>query len=443
MPRSKPPRRGFRDGLAALLLLAIPVAAALLLVRGDATGREGGTGAQATLSLVDALGGADTVGYARALEPRPFVFPADHGPHPDFRSEWWYFTGNLEGEDGARYGFQFTIFRGALAPPPAQDGRPIAAARSPGEPDAAGATGANDEAEATATNAWDTRQVYLGHFAVTDAETGIFREFERYTRGAAGLAGAQASPLRVWLDDWELVEAPGDPGAGDAVWPMRLTARDTAVGLELELVPRKPPVLQGDRGLSQKGSEPGNASYYYSYTRLAAEGTVVVEGERRPVSGEAWLDREWSTSALSDGQVGWDWFALQLSDGRDVMVYQLRREDGTADSLSKGVVVASDGSSRTLPLDDFEVMPTGTWDSAIDGSTYPSGWTVRIPAEGIDLTVTPVIEDQELDVSYRYWEGAVDVEGTSNGGAVSGRGYVELTGYAGAEAGLRVSGEGG
>ncbi|MBT8402479.1 MAG: carotenoid 1,2-hydratase [Gemmatimonadetes bacterium] len=429
MSPSKPPRGGTRDGWAALLLLAIPVAAAVFLLRGDASGSGRGGDASATLSLVETLGGADTVGYARATEPRPFVFPADHGPHPDFRSEWWYFTGNLEGDDGARYGFQFTIFRGALGPPERASAG------------VAAVDGSEVASTADSSNDWDTRQVYLGHFAVTEARTGVFREFERYTRGSAGLAGAEVEPFRVWLDDWELVEMEGDPGAGDAVWPIRLTARDTAIGLELELVPRKPPVLQGDRGLSQKGSEPGNASYYYSYTRLGAEGTVIVEGEPRPVRGEAWLDREWSTSALSDGQVGWDWFALQLSDGRDVMVYQLRRADGSPDPLSKGVVVATDGSARTLPLDEFEVVPTGSWDSAIDGSTYPSGWTVRIPAEGIDLTVTPILDDQELDVSFRYWEGAVDVDGTSGGGDVTGRGYVELTGYAGADIGPR-SGEG-
>lgn len=376
--------------------------------------------ARATVSLVETLGGADTVGYARAVEPRAFDFPADHGPHPDFRSEWWYFTGNLDGPEGARYGFQFTIFRGALAPPRSSD------STAPG-----------------VDSPWDTRQVYLGHFTLTDVEGRTFREFERYSRGAAGLAGAEADPFRVWLDDWEVRSVSGDPGAGDPVWPLRLRARDTAVALDLELVPRKPLVLQGERGLSQKGSAPGNASYYYSYTRLQAAGTVGIEGRETPVLGTAWLDREWSTSALSDGQVGWDWFALQLSDGRDVMVYQLRRADGSPDPLSKGVVVDADGNARTVGLEAFEVEPIGSWASPIDGSVYPSGWRVRLPDEGLDLVVDPVLADQELDVSFRYWEGAVDVSGFADGAEVTGRGYVELTGYAGAEAGPRVSGTAG
>jgi predicted secreted hydrolase len=418
MDAPKYPLMSGRDWIAALLLLAIPVAEGVLLLRSDGSRVDRDGEVSASLSLEETLGGADTLGYARATEPRPFVFPDDHGAHPDFRSEWWYFTGNLDGDDGARYGFQFTIFRGALAPPAA-----------------GGAEFAVD------VNSWDTRQVYLGHFTVTDADGGVFREFERYTRGAAGLAGASTRPFRVWLDDWEVREAPGDPGDGDPVWPMRLSARDTAVALDLVLVPGKPPVLQGDRGLSQKGSEPGNASFYYSYTRLEAEGTVVIEGEPRPVRGSAWLDREWSTSALSDGQVGWDWFALQLADGRDVMVYQLRRADGSPDPLSKGVVVQADGSFATLPLEGFTVEVTGSWESPIDGSVYPSGWRVRIPDEDLDLRVTPVLDDQELDVSFRYWEGAVDVDGTSGGLDVAGRGYVELTGYAGAEVGPRA-GEG-
>jgi predicted secreted hydrolase len=435
MEPPKYPLMSGRDWLGVLLLLSIPIAEGVLLLSSDRSRRGSGDEVTATLSLEETLGGADTVGYARAMEPRPFVFPEDHGAHPDYRSEWWYFTGNLEDEEGARYGFQFTIFRGALAPPPAETGRAIPAGVTDGAMD-------GGSVSESALTSWDTRQVYLGHFTVTDVEGEAFREFERYTRGAAGLAGAESDPFRVWLDDWEVRSVPGDPGEGDPVWPMRLLARDTAVALDLELVPRKPPVLQGDRGLSQKGSAPGNASYYYSYTRLEAEGTVEVEGRPVPVRGTAWLDREWSTSALSDGQVGWDWFALQLSDGRDVMVYQLRRADGSPDPLSKGVVVQADGSARTLPLDAFEVEPTGSWASPIDGSVYPSGWRVRLPSEGLDLVVDPVLQDQELEVSFRYWEGAVDVTGSADGTEVTGRGYVELTGYAGAEAGPRL-GEGG
>lgn len=362
--------------------------------------------ARADLSLVETLGGADTVGYTRALEPRAFEFPTDHGSHDDFRSEWWYFTGNLDGVDGRRFGFQFTVFRGALAPP---------------DSDAPDSGGGDDP--------WSTRQVYLGHLTLTDGSGQTFTEVERYTRGAVGLAGATADPFRVWLDDWE-VSGPAEPRGPDPAWPMTLRARDQSIGLDLRLTPRKPVVLQGIDGLSRKGAEPGNASFYYSYTRLGAEGSVEVDGVSMPVTGSAWLDREWSTSALSEGLVGWDWFALQLSDGRDLMVYQLRGGDGSVDPRSDGVLVAGDGSPVHLSVGDFSLATTGRWSSPIDGSVYPSGWTIRVPDQGLDLAVTPVLDDQELNVSFRYWEGAVDVRGTADGRPVTGRGYVELTGYA-------------
>ncbi len=395
-------RSGLRRARALILLLpaVLPLGAC---GPGDRPGS--GTEVRADLSLIETLGGADTVGYARALEPRAFDFPADHGPHDDFRSEWWYFTGNLDGVDGRRFGFQFTVFRGALAPP-----------------DSGVAASTVDE------ETWSTRQVYLGHLTLTDGAGQTFTEVARYTRGSVGLAGASADPFRVWLDDWE-VRGPPEPRGSDPAWPMTLRARDESIGLDLRLTPRKPVVLQGVDGLSQKGAEPGNASFYYSYTRLEAEGSVEVDGVSMPVTGSAWLDREWSTSALSAGLVGWDWFALQLSDGRDLMVYQLRGEDGSVDPRSDGVLVAGDGAALHLSVGDFSLVATGQWSSPIDGAVYPSGWTIRVPDEGLDLTVTPVLEDQELNVSFRYWEGAVDVRGTAGGRPVSGRGYVELTGY--------------
>jgi predicted secreted hydrolase len=382
----------------------------------------GGTDVNPSLSLVETLGGLDTAGYARALEAREFLFPEDHGPHEDFRTEWWYVTGNLDAEDGRTFGFQFTIFRSALAPTP------------PGGP-----------------SAWATHQAYMGHFALTDVDGGDFRARELFARGGGGLAGASSRPFRVWLEDWRLesveprvgegapvrtgggerVPENGDPAAG--VFPLRLSADQDGVELELVLDAGKPHVRQGDDGLSQKGPEPGNASFYYAHTRMPASGWVVKDGDSVSVAGLAWLDREWSTSALSEGQVGWDWFALQLDDGWEVMVYQLRRSDGTPDRLSDGVLVDPEG--HRVPLawgTDVEVQPTGTWASPVDGSVYPSGWRVRVPARGWDLTVEPAIRDQELRVAFRYWEGAVRVSGRGDGGqAVTGRGYVELTGYAG------------
>ena len=413
-----------------LILVAVAGEGFLFLFRPGVGGEEE---VRATLDLAEAMGGADTAGYARAREPRPFVFPEDHGPHPAFRTEWWYVTANLEDEEGRRFGTQFTLFRNALAPESGADGR--GSGNETGSGGDAGGSGAGSDTLVRRASSWATRQVYMGHFAVTDVEGGGFHEAERFTRAANGLAGGQAVPLRIWLDDWSLSggggSAEADPEAGP-VFPLRVRAREEAVAVDLALVPARPHVLQGDRGLSQKGPEPGNASFYYSFTRLRAEGTVEVDGRVHRVTGLAWLDREWSTSALSEGQEGWDWFALQLSDGRDLMVYRLRGPEGSTDPLSQGVVVAPDGASRHLSRDDFRVTPTDTWTSPLDGTTYPSGWEVEVPGEGLRLRITPVLRDQELNVAVRYWEGAVDVTELDPGPGprgVTGRGYVELTGY--------------
>ena len=352
---------------------------------------------RASLSLAGVLRAANDQGYARALEPRAFRFPADHGPHPEFRTEWWYCTGNLATAQGRRFGFQLTFFRSALAPEMPER-----------------------------SSAWATRQAWLAHFTVSDVEGGKFHSFERWSRGAAGLAGAQAQPFRVWVKDWSAVSPEGDA--------MRLAAADGEVGIGLVLRPGKPPVLQGERGLSRKSDEPGNASYYYSLTRMPAAGTVRLGNESFAVTGEAWMDREWSTSSLGRDQVGWDWFALQLSDGWDLMLYKLRRTGGEADPASRGTAIAPDGGSRPLALRDFEIEGTEEWRSPRSGARYPARWRVRVPGEGLDIEIRPLLADQELDVSFRYWEGAVEIEGTHRGRPVRGRGYVELTGYAGAPA---------
>ncbi len=344
------------------------------------------------LSLADAMR-ADTAGYALALAPRPFVFPADHGPHPDFRTEWWYFTGNLDGPQDQPFGFELTLFRIALTPPD---------------------TARRD------TSGWATRQLYMAHFAVTDGAGEQFHAFERFGRGAAGLAGAQAAPFRVWLDDWQVAEG------ADGMPRMTLRAAEAGVALSLDLQPEKPLVLQGDRGLSQKGRGAGNASYYYSLTRMAATGQVTTPRGTFPVSGRAWMDREWSTSALDSSQVGWDWFALQLSDGRELMYYQLRERGGQVSAFSKGTLVADGGAARRLSRDDVALDVTRTWTSPHSQARYPAGWTLRVPDENLTLRITPLLDDQELNVSVRYWEGAVRVEGPDG---LTGRGYVEMTGY--------------
>ena len=345
--------------------------------------------------LSELLSGDGDAGFEKALEPREFVFPDDHGPHPGFRNEWWYVTGNLDGDGGRRFGFELTIFRFALTPSlPATESE------------------------------WRSNQVYIAHFAVTDADRERFFAAERFSRGALGLAGAKALPFRVWIEDWEI--AAEETGAPER-W--RLRASDPGFSVDLELSTAKPPVLNGDAGLSQKSAEPGNASYYYSMTRWLTDGSLQLGDDTFRVTGLSWLDREWSTSALGADQLGWDWFALQLSDGSDLMFYNLRKLDGSQDAQSAGTWIDTDGRSLHLGRDDVEITVTDTWESP-QGGVYPSAWTLRAPGQGLDLRIRPVMADQELFTTVRYWEGAVDVEGERDGRPVTGRGYVELTGYA-------------
>jgi len=346
-----------------------------------------------SLEVGELLGEAETAGFARAERPRPFTFPEDHGPHPTFRSEWWYFTGNLESGAGRRFGYQWTLFRFALAPQPPE---------SPSR--------------------WASNQVYMGHFAVTDAAARRFHSFERLSRAAIGLAGAQAEPFRVWVENWSVAQQ-GEEGH----WRLQAEAAD-GVAVDLVLEPVKPVVLQGDAGLSRKSAAPGNASYYYSLTRIRTRGTVQVDGEQHEVRGWSWMDREWSTSALGPEQEGWDWFALQLDDGTDLMFYRLRRRDGTVDPHSTGTLVRAGGEVERLSWNELDLEVLKRWRSP-RGVEYPARWQVRLPEHDLALTVTPVLANQEHDLSVRYWEGAVDVTGSRAGAPVQGRGYVELAGY--------------
>jgi predicted secreted hydrolase len=384
-------------GLLALIGTGAGVLVALIL--GDARS-ESTPALRATVSLSEQLGNAPAEGFARALAPRPFTFPREHGPHPGFRTEWWYWTGNVEaaGEAGPlrRFGFQLTFFRAALA------ARPRAR-----------------------ISAWGTHEIYMAHFAVTDVGGRRFHAADRWGRAALGLAGAAADPFGVWVASWSAT------GAGREAFPMRLRAEDEGVAIDLVLARGKPPVLHGERGLSRKSAEPGNASYYYSVTRLPVLGEVRLDGRAFAVRGLAWMDREWSTSALAADQAGWDWFALQLDDRRELMLYRLRRRDGSVDPASQGTLVLADGTAQTLGRDAVGIDVLDHWTSPRDGTRYPARWRVRIPVAELDLTVTPLLADQELDLAVRYWEGAVGVEGRGGGRAVSGGGYVELVGYAG------------
>jgi len=344
-------------------------------------------------------------GYASAVQPRAFRFPEDHGSHPEFRNEWWYVTGNLDGPSGERFGFELTIFRFSLVPP-----------------------GENERKD---TSDWNTDQVYIGHFAITDAGADRFHVAQRYSRGSMGLAGADANPFRVWLDDWsiETVAAQQVRSTGDYS-PWKLHASDEDISLDLRLIPLKDPVLNGVKGLSQKSSQAGNASYYYSISRFATDGTLQIGTTIYAVGGLSWLDREWGSSALSKDQQGWDWFALQLSDGSDLMFYNLRQRDGERDEHSAGTWIDAAGMVTHLDHDDVAIEVRKYWESE-HGSRYPIEWTMSVPKLDLQIDVVPVLRNQELITTVRYWEGAVDVEGLSGRQVVSGRGYVELTGYAG------------
>ncbi|MBU5613802.1 lipocalin-like domain-containing protein [Geomonas azotofigens] len=355
---------------------------------------------QETFSVAQALGGAAAPGFSRAENPRHFFFPADHGPHAGFRNEWWYFTGNLRTADGRRFGYQLTFFKTLLTP--------VAVARE---------------------SAWATNQVYMAHFAVTDVAGKRYRFAERFSRAALGLAGAGGDPLSLRLEDWTVRQSSPRP------WGVRLTAAEPDFAVDFDLVSVKPEILNGEGGLSRKGATPGNASYYYSIPRMATSGTIRIGKERFAVSGISWLDREWSTSALEQNQVGWDWFALQFDDGRDLMFYQLRRRDGGSDPFSGGTLVAADGRSRNLTRDEVQLEVVSWWQSPASGVRYPSLWRLRIPSQGLYLEVVPRLAGQELLTGFRYWEGAVAVRGLN--GSPGGSGYLEMTGYSAATAANR------
>jgi predicted secreted hydrolase len=342
------------------------------------------------------------------------VFPRDQGPHPDYRQEWWYLTGNLASADGQLFGFELTIFRFALAPnapEPLAVGSPAEARSSP----------------------WRTRQIYLGHFAVTDVARHRFRFASRLSRGALGLAGAQANPFRVWIGNWQIGRtAAQEPTEVKSIpefeaWPLQAAGQGYVLSLTAR--PLMAPVLNGDHGLSRKSGEPGNATYYYSIPRVSVQGTISRDGRPLQVRGLAWLDREWGSGSLGPQEVGWDWFGLQLGDGSCLMFYSLRDRNGPEDPYSAGTWVEPDGRARALSSSDMRIEVLEHWTDP-SGVRYPSRWRLVAPKLGLDVIVHPVLADQELLTAPRYWEGAVDVSGTHRARPITGRGYVELVGYA-------------
>lgn len=341
----------------------------------------------------------DSGDFAKVIPGHRLSLPSDHGEHPDFKTEWWYFTGNLQDSSGHPYGYQLTIFRSGLARPQG----------------------------ALADSAWTPKDVMMGHFAVSDLDRGQFYPYQRFARRSLGLSGVRwDGALSVWLEDWRMERA------ADGRWTLR--ASETLPGgeplqLELRLSEAKPPVLQGQDGYSRKGPAPEHASYYVSITRMPSEGTLTLGDRVLDVRGLSWFDHEWSSSALAPGLVGWDWFSLQLEDGWEIMLYLLRYQDGRTESASSGALIAPDGSKVPLALSDFEVKVESRHRSA-RGVEYPSGWTIRLPGHSMLLRVRPRLLDQEMAGEISYWEGAVTVQAERAGQMVEGSGFVEMTGYA-------------
>lgn len=336
-------------------------------------------------------------GFLRAYEKREFRFPEDHGIHKGFQTEWWYFTGNLQTEKGRRFGYQFTLFRSQLRPE-------------------------SIFSESTfASNA-----IFMGHFTITDVKRKRFHYFERFARENRKNAYVKNSPFISYLDGWTVYEDDNDFARLEN---LRLRAAENDIEIDLNMKIIKPFILQGEDGLSKKSRKDGNSSYYYSATRMDSSGYIRTGREEFKVSGLSWMDREWSTSALSKEQEGWDWFSLHLSDGIDLMFYNLRLKSGESDPLSKGVVVYKNGEKFKFTLDDADFKVLDKWKSP-EGGIYPAKWRLNIKSIGLDLEIEPYVKDQELDFFIRYWEGAVSVSGLYKEEKISGSGYVELTGYA-------------
>lgn len=326
-----------------------------------------------------------------------YEFPRDHHAHLGFKTEWWYSTGNLADASGRRFGYQLTFFRQGIIPP---------AQREP------------------KLSRFIVNDLKFAHFTITDVAGRKFRFYQKTSRGAFGEAGFDEGERLAWLDSWEL--------RMDDAGVFRLRADGKRAALVLRLVTEKAPVIHGTDGISQKAVGEGNASHYYSLTRLATQGEMRLDGASYRVSGESWFDHEWATNQLAPDQVGWDWLSVQFEDGTELMLYRMRLENGATDPTSSGTFVAADGATTHLGREDFEMTPTEFWKSESTKAKYPIGWQVEVPEMALQIEVRPELSEQELALRpLAYWEGAVEISGTKAGKPVRGRGYLELTGYAG------------
>ena len=344
---------------------------------------------------------ADTAQEFRvATEGYRYAFPRDHGAHEEFRTEWWYYTGQLTAKDGRRFGYQLTFFRRGMP---------------------------RDQTK-TLPSQWAVTQLYLAHFAVSDLSKGRFHVAEKMSRAGLGKAGAASDRLHVWIDHWSAESPSAAPGT------QALHATEGDMAIQFTVSPEKPLVLHGADGISRKGAGVGQASHYYSYTRLATTGTLTVGNESFDVTGTSWMDHEFGSADLGDDLVGWDWFSLQLDDRRELMLYRLRRRDGSADPASSGTVIDRDGHGHHLFIGDFTLEPTSYWTSQISHARYPQRWRLTIPSLQLSLELVPRMAEQELSTTHStqvtYWEGAIETTGTAQEKPIHGQGYMELVGYA-------------
>ncbi len=333
--------------------------------------------------------------YQLAQPGYRYEFPRDHFNHPDYKTEWWYYTGNLKAADGHRFGFELTFFRQAL------------------------------RRNAAASGDWDVNDLYLAHLALSDLDGGHFYHTERLNRAGPGLAGISLQDQKVWNGNWQVKWVNGG---------QQLQAVADNFALQLAMTSRKPPVIHGQNGASQKGAGTGNASHYISFTRLVTSGSIELNGKTYAVEGTSWMDHEFFSHGLDQDEVGWDWLSLQLNDNTELMLYRLRHKDGSVDPYSSGTYVDGDGKATYLGLHDFTMTPLGeTYTSPTTKAVYPVAWRVAIPSQGLDLQLKTQLRSQELtgaNASLSYWEGAITINGTRGGVAIGGVGYLEMTGYA-------------
>ena len=347
-----------------------------------------------SINVITAMSGAAGPGYDVANKPIVFSFPQDHGAHESFKNEWWYFTGNLYDDTGRRFGYQLTFFRIALSPQ-----------------------------EISRSSNWATSQAYMAHLAISDVENRKFHAFEKINRESMGLAGFDEDIFRVNVENWYIA------AQDDGTFPWRLYGVKEGIELSLTVEPSKEIILQGENGLSRKSLDGNNASYYYSITRLTTEGYIEINGTMYNVRGLSWLDREWSTSTLSEEQSGWDWFSLQFDNDTDLMYFQLRNKDGSVYPYNEGMIVNPDSSTIRLKTGDVKLKIRRYWQSPLGGD-YPVEWEAEIIPLGRTVILKAVFPEQELALSTRYWEGSINIYDMEDPTSIIGQGYMELTGYA-------------